>query len=227
MKKIIPTLMLCFLLVQPAGATVYEAPAPPILGLITTAVKKAIKAIDLKIQRLQNKTIWLQNAQKEIENTLSKLKLREISGWSRRQKELYQQYYQELTEVKSIITYYQRIRDITEQQSRLIEEYHRFRELFQSHGYFSDEELEYMEKVYQGILAESLDNIEQLFTILESFTTQMSDAQRLELINAAADRRAANYSDLMLFNRQNALLSLQRSKTKAEVQQMQRLYNIP
>ena len=84
-----------------------------------------------------------------------------------------------------------------------------------------------MEKVYQGILAESLDNIEQLFTILESFTTQMSDAQRLELINAAADRRAANYSDLMLFNRQNALLSLQRSKTKAEVQQMQRLYNIP
>ena len=227
MKKIIPTLMLCFLLVQPAGATVYEAPAPPILGLITTAVKKAIKAIDLKIQRLQNKTIWLQNAQKEIENTLSKLKLREISGWSRRQKELYQQYYQELTEVKSIITYYQRIRDITEQQSRLIEEYHRFRELFQSHGYFSDEELEYMEKVYQGILAESLDNIEQLFTILESFTTQMSDAQRLELINAAADRRAANYSDLMLFNRQNALLSLQRSKTKAEVQQMQRRYNIP
>ena len=44
----------------------------PIIGLIKFAVKKVIKAIDLRIQRLQNKTIWLQNAQKKIENILSK-----------------------------------------------------------------------------------------------------------------------------------------------------------
>ena len=34
----------------------------PILEIIKAAVKKVIKAVDLKIQRLQNKTIWLQNA---------------------------------------------------------------------------------------------------------------------------------------------------------------------
>ena len=51
----------------------------PISEIIKAAVKKVIKAVDLKIQRLQNKTIWLQNAQKVLENKMSKLKLTEIS----------------------------------------------------------------------------------------------------------------------------------------------------
>jgi len=42
----------------------------PILEIIKAAVVKAIKAADLQIQRLQNKTIWLQNAQKTLENTV-------------------------------------------------------------------------------------------------------------------------------------------------------------
>ena len=45
-----------------------------ILEVIQAGIKKAIKAVDLKIQRLQNKTIWLQNAQKVLENKMSKLK---------------------------------------------------------------------------------------------------------------------------------------------------------
>jgi hypothetical protein len=40
----------------------------PIYDIIKAAVKKVIMAVDLKIQRLQNKTIWLQNAQKRLEN---------------------------------------------------------------------------------------------------------------------------------------------------------------
>ena len=35
-----------------------------IVVIIREAIKKVIKAVDLMIQRLQNKTIWLQNAQK-------------------------------------------------------------------------------------------------------------------------------------------------------------------
>jgi hypothetical protein len=53
-------------------------------------VKKVIVAIDLKIQRLQTKTVWLQNAQKVVENTMSKLKLDEITDWVQKQKDLYQ-----------------------------------------------------------------------------------------------------------------------------------------
>jgi len=225
MKKLIVTLLVCFVMVTPVPAA-SAAPSLPILGLVKAAVKKAIKAIDLKIQRLQNKTIWLQNAQKEVENTLSKLKLNEISDWTQKQKELYQEYYQELMEVKSIIIYYKRIRDITEKQARLVEEYQKFWGLFQQDSHFTDNELDYMHKVYTGILAESLSNIEQIFMVIESFTTQMSDAERLRLIKEAADRIDQNYDDLHLFNGHNAVLSLQRSRTQSEAIKMKRIYGL-
>ena len=63
-----------------------------IIDIIRAGIKKVIVAVDLKIQKLQNKTIWLQNAQKVIENQLSKLKLTEIGDWANRQKDLYQDY---------------------------------------------------------------------------------------------------------------------------------------
>ena len=50
---------------------------------------------------MQNKTIWLQNAQKVIENQLSKTKLTEISGWTEQQRTLYSDYYAELGKIKS------------------------------------------------------------------------------------------------------------------------------
>ncbi len=61
----------------------------PITLIIKEGIVKVIKAVDLKIQRLQNKTIWLQNAQKTLENSMSKLKLDEISGWVEKQRTLY------------------------------------------------------------------------------------------------------------------------------------------
>ena len=83
-----------------------------------------------------------------------------------------------------------------------------------------------MERVYNGILQESLDNMEQIFNVIESYSTSMSDAERLALIHEAADRIDRNYDDLRLFNQHNVLLTLQRAKGKKEVEQMRRLYGI-
>lgn len=219
-KSLICLLLLCSIEAAPAPE------APPIFGLIKEAVKKAIKAIDLKIQKLQNKTIQLQNAQKQIENTLSKLKLDEISDWAQKQKDLYSQYYNELKEVKAMVTQYQRIRDITAKQAKLLSDYQRAWGLLRQDSHFTPEELSHMEQVYQGILEGSMSNMEHIFMIVESYATSMSDGERLELINKAADRIDRNYDDLRKFNRQNALLSLQRAKTEKEVAQVRRLYGI-
>lgn len=226
-KKKIMVSLLCLLLISTPARPAETVAAFPIIGLIKEAVKKIILAIDLRIQRLQNKTIWLQNAQKKLENTLSKVKLDEISKWTQKQKDLYKNYYDELTKVKSIITYYQRIRDITQKQVRLVNEYERAWGLFQQDDHFNVGELDYMQKVYSGILNESMKNIDQIFLVLDSFTTQMSDAKRLEIINAAADQIDTDYDDLSLFNKQNILLSLQRAKTKNDVNTVKKFYGIP
>ncbi len=72
----------------------------PIVGQI---ISEVIKQIDAKVQRLQEKTLELQNIQKKIENKLHELKLAELSNWTQKQKDLYQQYYDELKQIKSDI----------------------------------------------------------------------------------------------------------------------------
>ncbi|GAA4906266.1 conjugal transfer protein TraI [Mucilaginibacter defluvii] len=198
----------------------------PVADVIAGAIKRVIKAVDLQIQRQQNKVIWLQNAQKTLENTMSKLKLDEITGWVEKQKTLYQDYYDELWKVKAIIAYYQRIRDIVDKQVRLVREYQRAWGLLRQDDHFNPGEIDYMGKVYSGILSETGKNIDQMMMIVNSFQTQMSDAKRMELINQAADQIDQNYSDLKEFNRQNMLLSLQRAKSANDAAAIRQLYNI-
>lgn len=227
MKKKLIAGLVCLLLINDPARPAEKMAALPILEIVKAVTKKVIKAIDLRIQKLQNKTIWLQNAQKKAENVLSKLKLDEISDWTKKQKDLYKGYYEELAKVKSIITYYQRIKEITQKQTRLVHEYERAWNLFKQDTHFKDSEIQYMERVYTGILEESVKNIDQIFLILDSFATQMSDLKRLEIINKAADQIDANYDDLTMFNQQNILLSLQRAKTEADVKQVKQFYGIP
>lgn len=218
---------MCLLLVATPARPAEKIAVIPILEIVKAVTKKVIKAIDLRIQRLQNKTIWLENAQKQIENVLSKLKLDEISDWTKKQRDLYKGYYEELMKVKSVITYYQRIREITNKQTRLISEYEKAWNLFKQDANFTTAELDYMEKVYSGILEESIKNIDQIFFVLDSFTTQMSDLKRLEIINKAADQIDQNYDALSRFNTQNVLLSLQRAKTANDVKKVKQFYGIP
>lgn len=197
-----------------------------IAEVVKLTVKKIIKAIDLKVQRMQNKTIWLQNAQKVIENEMSKLRLTEISGWTEQQRKLYSSYYTELGNIKAVISKYQRIKDMAVKQVALVNEYKRAWGLFRQDKHFSPEELSYMQKVYVGILDASVKNLDEIMLAVSPAKTQMTDEQRLELINLASNHLDENYSDLKQFNSQGIRLSLQRSKDLNDHQSIKKLYGI-
>jgi hypothetical protein len=198
----------------------------PVLEVIKAGVKKVIKALDLKIQRLQTETIWLQNAQKVLENTMSKLKLDEIGDWAGKQKELYGKYFDELWKVKSSIATYKRVREIINRQVQIVQEYSTAWNLSKQDKNFSPEELDYMKQVYNGILDEIMKNIEQVQLVINAFATQMSDAKRLEIIHTASENIEQNYSDLRQFNQENMKTSLQRAKDKNDVDVVKRLYGL-
>ncbi|RVT98453.1 conjugal transfer protein TraI [Mucilaginibacter limnophilus] len=193
---------------------------------VKLVVKKVIKAIDLKVQRLQNQTIWLQNAQKTLENELSKFRLTEISDWSEKQKMIYDNYYQELLKVKSVIAYYQRIKTLSLKQVAMVSEYQRAWRLFQSDKHFKPGELAEMQRVYLGILEASARNLDQIMLVIHPGKTQMTDQQRLEMINKTGDLLDENYSDLKQYNHQNMILSLQRSKDLIELRTIRQYYGI-
>ncbi len=215
--------MVLFALIIPTQ----KAKAQFVIGeVIKLTVTKVIKAIDLKVQRMQNKTIWLQNAQKVIENQMSKTRLTEISGWTEQQKQLYSNYYTELGNIKATISKYQRIKDITLKQAALVSEYKQAWSLFKQDNHFNPQELSYMQQVYTGILDASVKNLDEIMLVVSPAKTQMTDEQRLELINKASDHLDENYNDLHQFNNQGIQLSLQRSKDLSDTQSIKKLYGI-
>ncbi len=198
----------------------------PVAEIIKKAIVKVIKAADLEVQRLQNKTIWLQNAQKTLENKMSQLKLTAISDWSKKQKELYAKYFDELWKVKNVISSYQAVRDIIKKQVQLAQEYSKAFNLAKQDKNFTPDELNYMQQVYTGILDESIKNIDQIQLVINAFATQMTDAKRLGIIHAAGNNIEQNITDLRQFNQQNIIISLQRSKEKNDIDVVKKLYGI-
>jgi hypothetical protein len=197
-----------------------------ILEIIKEGIKKVIVAVDLKIQRLQNKTIWLQDAQKVLENAMSQTKLTQIGDWVEKQRTLYADYFDELWKVKNAISTYQRVKDIIQKQVQLVNEYSKAFSLSRQDKNFTAGEIDYMHQVYTGILDESVKNIEQVQMVISAFATQMSDGKRLEIINKASDNIDQNLSDLRQFNQDNIKTSLQRVKDQNDVDVVKKLYGL-
>ncbi|PZP48180.1 MAG: conjugal transfer protein TraI [Pseudopedobacter saltans] len=195
-------------------------------SLFGSALKAAIKAIDLQIQKLQNQTIVLQNAQKVVENAMSKLKLDDITAFAQKQQRLFSGYYQELQQVKSVIGEYQKVGNIMWMQTQMITDYKTAYNLFRNDAHFSPQEIQYMYTVYSGILDKSVKDLSALTVIISSYSTQISDGKRLELVEQLATDMENNRLTLLRFNRQNSLVSLNRATSEQEVKAVKSYYGL-
>jgi hypothetical protein len=220
MKKEFKSLVLLLCLVL---ATARSDAQIPVIGQIITAV---IQAIDVGVQKLQTETIYLQDAQRVVENAMSQLKLNDISSWLQKEKDLYSEYYQELWKVKSYISYYDRVKDIISKEQSILAEYNRASATFQKDPHFSSAELTTMASVYAGLLKESSENLDQINLVINAFVTQMSDAQRLKIIDDAGSKIDKNYADIMQFDEQNMMISLERTHSENELNMVKQLYGL-
>jgi hypothetical protein len=130
MKKLLVTIVI--VLAETIAPMQTVSAQDPITLIIKEGITKAIKAVDLQIQRSQNETIWLQNAQKVVENAMTQAKLAEISDWVEKQRTLYKDYFEELWKVKNAIAMYHRIKEVTTKQIALVNEYKNAFSLFKN-----------------------------------------------------------------------------------------------
>lgn len=219
---IIITMIIGFLLLSGGGAKAQI----PILEIIKAAVKKVIVAADLEIQRLQTQTIVLQEAQKEVENNMQQLQLNDIRDWVQRQKDLYADYYNELWQVKDALTTYEKVKALIAKQAQLVADYQRATATLGHDPHFNPQEWQHIYNVYQGILHQSIANVQQLSLVIKALTTQMQDGDRLHIIDATTLRIDKNYNDLRQFTQENILLSLQRSKGQQDLAFIKSLYGM-
>lgn len=129
-----------------------------------------------------------------------------------------------LMAVNPAIKNYKRVVDIISYQKNIVREYKSAFIRFKQNGSFSPDEIEYLGKVYGQLFNKSIQNLDELATVITSSKLSMSDDERLQAI----DRIFADTEDklqfLRDFNKQANLLAIQRSKEKQDVTTMQQLY---
>jgi hypothetical protein len=222
MKKICVTIaVIISTIVLPLSSKAQD----PITLIIKEAIKKAVQAADLRIQRLQNKTITLQNTQKRFETAMSKEKLSSINDWIAKQKELYQNYYNELMDVRAVVRHYEGVKRIIEMGSSLVKEYKRGAKIIGSSDLLSNAERVQITRVYRGMLDKSLHLVNSLTQLVEPGLIELTDWQRIQGITKVEDQMQQTLDDLRLFSAQNGTLIRQRSAEIASIKGLKKVYN--
>jgi len=203
-----------------------DAQVLDIINIINAAVKKVIVAVDLEIERLQTETIDAQNAGKALENDMEQSELSGIASWVQQQRDLFSEYYQELRQVKNVISSYEEVKEMIDKQVKIIAGYQQVYSALRQDKHFSLDEVSHALAVLAGIANQSAQNIQRLTLVVTSLLTQMSDAGRLRLIDETGSEIDRNYSDLVEFSQQSFLLSLQRARDADDIAVTRALYGI-
>lgn len=119
---------------------------------------------------------------------------------------------------------YRRVVDIISNQESILSAYKSAFTHFKASGNFSPVEIAYLGRVYGQIFDLSLDNLDELGTVITASSLRMTDQERL----AAIDRIFGKVQDKLMFlrsfNTQAFSLSAQRDRQRQEIQKRMDLF---
>lgn len=182
---------------------------------VSLVIAKIIKAIDLQVQKLQNQTIWLQQAQQVAEHELSKTKLSEIADWQNRQEEIYADYFKELSSVKSVVKTLPQVKQVLNMQFEIAAEYRRF---------VKDPA---QQPAFDELLLLSKDILSSLQQMLTTSQLKMKDSDRVLSLCTLRDAMSECLDAIKLLNKQHVRLTANKVRMQADLQFLQKLNGKP
>jgi len=129
-----------------------------------------------------------------------------------------------LLQVSPVVKNYKRVFDIIDDQAKMVSEYKSNFSRFQRDKNFSVDEIGYMASVYNNLITESLDDLQNLLNILTAGQMRMSDDQRIHGIDKIYDHVKDKLNFLRNFNSSALVLTMQRSADNNDAQSIQKLY---
>lgn len=204
-----------------------------ILGIVLFSLSMANKALAQKEEIVQ----LLLNVEKlaQFEQILSDMKkgyqilnggYNTIKDLSQGNFSLHKTFLDALMEVSPTVKNYKRVADIINYQIILVKEYKTAFNRFKRDNNFNQQELAYLERVYENLFKQSLNNLDDLVTIITANKLRMSDDERL----VAIDQIFADFQDKLMFlrhfNNNTTVLAVQRAKEKNDVNTMRLIYGI-
>lgn len=122
-----------------------------------------------------------------------------------------------LMQVNPTVKKYKRVEDIVNYQILLVKESKTGLNRFLKSESFSQQEINYFEKVYGNLLDQSLRNLDELTMVITADKLRMSDDERLQTIDNIYMEMQDKLLFLRDFNKSSSILVLQRAKEKKDV----------
>ena len=199
--------------------------------MLVIAISSATKAQSVEVQQL----LLNYEKLKQLKNILSDMKkgyeivskgYNTIKDISEGNFNLHDAFINSLLSVNPEIKNYKKVADIVTCQKNIVKEYKSAFSRFKRSGTFSATEIEYLGKVYGNLFNQSIQNLDDLATVLTSNKLSMSDNERLEAI----DRIFADTEDKLIFlrdfNKKTNILAIQRIREKRSIETSEKLHQV-
>ncbi|MBX2924737.1 MAG: TerB family tellurite resistance protein [Chitinophagaceae bacterium] len=118
---------------------------------------------------------------------------------------------------------YHRVADIIASQIAIVKEYKAAFKGFSASEVFTKGELDYFSDVYKRLIDDSMQNLDELTMILTSKQLRASDDERIAGINRIYEDVQQKLMFLRAFNRQHAMIAVQKMQEKTEISNIQDL----
>lgn len=139
---------------------------------------------------------------------------------------LHHNYLEGLLGVSPAVRQYRRVWEILSLQATLVRESGSAIKRLGREGAFSPEEVFYLDRVYSRMLRHSLEQLESLTGVLTARQLRMSDEERLQAIDTIWQEMQELVLALRDFNRNMAVLALQRTREGRQITGVRGLYSI-
>lgn len=139
---------------------------------------------------------------------------------------LHKLFLDKLLSVSPAVKQYIRVVDIITAQSQLIREYKVALAHFRGIQLFNSGDIAYIQSVYGNLVDRSLDDLDDLLTVLTDGKLRASDAERISAIDHIYASMEDKLEFLHAFNNKAGLLATQRQKAQSEIGYLQHLYGL-
>ncbi|HLP37767.1 TerB family tellurite resistance protein [Lacibacter sp.] len=200
-----------------------------ILLILLCALSYQSKAQAAEIQQLILNLEKLTQFRKILQNMYDAFKLltkgyNAVKDISESNFNLHKTFLDGLADVSPAVKKYKRIADIIDYQLRIVNESKKVLQQFQSDKQFTAEELNYLTGVYDNLIRQTQQHVEELLLVITAGKLRMSDDERLQVIDRIFRSVESQYGFVREFSNSTKLLSLQRKSEQLQIDRMKLLH---
>lgn len=190
---------------------VVSAPILEGTNFIQTGLQATLKALNAKANLLANDGV--------VEQVLTK-------GFTEKNMLLAKDWYDGLLAISNSIKSYRRVQHIFERQTAIITIYSNYIGQFKADPNLSATQVTGIVRGYAVLIQESGSYLDDLSAIVSPAKSKMTDAERMELIDALDDKVTHQYDLVSYFTRRNMAISTQQGQAAKDAATLKQLYGL-